>query len=399
MLKKIVSLVVLTSMGLVVFANGCSGDLFGDAVRGCCPTDPNDPRYDDIQCTENRDKLNAAKDAGYDGAGCVSVFPGFEEQARDEEIATVCVPNAPDKFDPPQPLWVGPKAQDPGCPPEIGAFGDRRNDDLVVPGPGCPKCVCGPIEGSCSPRPNNIFIRADFCDVLQTYLSDFSAPENWDGSCTNLHAMPANAECPAASGVSCAQAIYTSALPDPVEGCAPIPVPIPKAHSDEPTWSTRVLSCNATPIDAACPDHDSERFAALPAGWRHCVRHRDNGIHECPSDSKYKDQVIAYSDAGFVDTRQCTECECKASGGTCYGTFNVYEDEQCTKFVDMEVLNSETYSCSNLMPGAAVGSKEVVDVTYAPGKCAPTGGLAIGTVEKDDADAVTWCCLEGVDAF
>jgi hypothetical protein len=46
------------------------------------------------------------------------------------------------------------------------------------------------------------------------------------------------------------------------------------------------------------------------------------------------------------------------------------------------------------MPGIAVGSKELVDMTYVPGKCAPTGGLAIGTVEENDADAVTWCCLE-----
>lgn len=44
-------------------------------------------------------------------------------------------------------------------------------------------------------------------------------------------------------------------------------------------------------------------------------------------------------------------------------------------------------------------SKELVDLTYVPGKCAPAGGVATGTVEKNDADAVTWCCLEGADAF
>jgi hypothetical protein len=123
------------------------------------------------------------------------------------------------------------------------------------------------------------------------------------------------------------------------------------------------------------------------------VRHRDNGIHECPSGSKYTNQVIAYSDKGYKDSRQCTACGCKAGGGTCYGTFNVYEDEQCTKFLSMGSVNSETYDCSNLAPGVAVGSKELVDLAYIAGKCSPTGGLPIGTVDEVDADAVTWCCM------
>lgn len=347
------------------------------------------------------------KDAGIDGAGCSPpMWPSGEPQS-DESVESVCVPNAPNDFDPPQPLWVGPKEQDPGCTPEIGAFGGREYKDLDVPDPGCPACICGPIDGSCSPRPNNILIRADYCEALETYTTDFSAPEHWDGSCTNVNAMPAGAECPVGSGIPCAQSIYSSSLLDPVEKCEPIPVPVPKAradaaslsaptanaHSDLPTWSTHVLSCNATPIDLACPDHDSQRFAVLPKGWRRCVRHRDKGIHECPSGSKYKDQVIAYSDTGYKDTRQCTECGCKASGGICYGTFSVYEDDQCTKLINMATLYSETYGCSNVAAGVAVGSKELVDLTYVPGKCEPTGGLAIGTVEKDDAEAVTWCCL------
>mgnify|MGYP007130736584 CR=1 FL=1 len=33
----------------------------------------------------------------------------------------------------------------------------------MVPDPGCPACVCGPIDGVCSPRPNSILIRADYC--------------------------------------------------------------------------------------------------------------------------------------------------------------------------------------------------------------------------------------------
>jgi len=392
--RKVVFLVSLTCTALVVIANGCTGDFWTGDIETCCPTDPRDPRYDDDICIEGRNQLAEARDAGYDGAGCRASYPGFEGLAMDEAIETICVPNEPDNFNPPQPLWVGPRAEDPGCPPEIGAFGDRRYNDIVVPDPGCPACICGPIEGSCSPRPNNILVRADFCEVLQTYTTEFSAPENWDGSCTSLNAIPAGAECPMGSGIPCAQSIYTSALLEPIEGCKPIPIPVPQLISDTPSWSTTMLSCNATPIDFACPDHDTKRFAALPEGWRHCVRHQEKGIHECPNGSKYTDQVIAYADTGYTDTRQCTECGCKASGGTCFGTFNVYEDEQCTKFVDMAVLNSEEPECDNLLPGQAVGSKELVDLTYIAGKCEPTGGVPVGTVEEDDAEAVTWCCMK-----
>lgn len=392
--KKIIAVVIVTSFGLVALADGCSADQWSGANESCCPTDPRNPEYRDPICVEGRNQLAQARDAGYDGAGCRASYPGFEGQAMDEAIESICVPNAPDNFNPPQPLWVGAKADDPGCPPEIGAFGDRRYNDIEVPAASCPLCVCGPVKGSCSPRPNNIQIRADFCGVLETYTSDFSAPENWDGSCTNLHAMPAGAECPAGSGIPCAMSIYTSALLDPVEGCEPIPLPVPKLYSGWITWNTHILSCNATPIDLTCPDHDSTRFAVLPKGWRHCVRHQEKGIHECPSGSKYKDQVITYSDKGYNDTRQCTECGCKASGGTCFGTFNVYEDEQCTKFVNMATLNSETYECTNMMPGQAVGSKELVDLTYVAGKCEATGGVPFGSVDENDDEAATWCCLE-----
>lgn len=204
--------------------------------------------------------------------------------------------------------------------------------------------------------------------------------------------IPAGAECPAGSGIPCAQSIYTSAFLDPVEGSEPISWPVPRLYSDGITCKKTVLSCNVTPIDLVCPEHDSPRFAVLLKGWRHCVRHEDNGIHECPSDSRDKDRVIAYADNGYKDTRGCTECGCKAAGGTCYGTFNVYEDEQCTKFTMNDLLNSETYECSNLVPGVAVGSKELVDLAYVPGTCEPTGP-GRGTVVKDDDEAVTWCCL------
>ena len=392
--RKLITLVIVTSFGLVALADGCSADQWSGANSWCCPTDPKNPEWDDPQCVEGRAWDAYREDAGIDGGGCAPPNWPQSRHLAEEAVASVCVPNAPDNFDPPQPLWVGAKADDPGCSPEIGAFGNRQYNDIEIPAAGCPACVCGPVEGSCYAPPNQIQIRAGYCEDLNVPSTDFSASEEWDGSCTSANALKAGAECPENSGVFCAQSIYTSALPDPVEGCKPFSWPVPSLHSDRVTWNKSVLSCSATPIDLVCPDHDSTRFAVLPKGWRHCVRHQEDGIHACPSESKYKNQVIAYGDKGYIDTRRCTECECKATGGICHGTFNVYEDEQCTKFLSMNSVNSETYDCANLVPGVAVGSKELVDLTYVPGTCEPSGGLPLGTVETDDDNAQTWCCLD-----
>ncbi|MBK9258223.1 MAG: hypothetical protein IPM54_00115 [Polyangiaceae bacterium] len=146
--KKLIPIFVVTSFGFVALADGCTGEQWTGAVEGCCPTDPRDPSWDDEDCEEGRRWMAYMKDAGIDGAGCSPpMWPSGEPQS-DESVESVCVPNAPNDFDPPQPLWVGPKEQDPGCTPEIGAFGGREYKDLDVPDPGCPACICGPIDGS-----------------------------------------------------------------------------------------------------------------------------------------------------------------------------------------------------------------------------------------------------------
>jgi hypothetical protein len=161
-----------------------------------------------------------------------------------------------------------------------------------------------------------------------------------------------------------------------------------------------VLSCSSTPLQEACKQAASTQcLPSLPneAGWRYCVRHQDEngGVFACPSsiDSPFSEQVIAYTD--FVDTRKCTECACKASGGECYGTLRVYKDNSCsTNELVSGMMSSEIILCSNLLgPGDAVGSKEMTGVTYIPGKCEPKGGLAIGDAYPDEATAATWCCM------
>lgn len=56
---------------------------------------------------------------------------------------------------------------------------------------------------------------------------------------------------------------------------------------------------------------------------------------------------------------------------------------QCMQFIQ-NILNFETYACSHLIPGQAVGSKEPVGMVCVPGTCNSTGGAPVGTVEKND---------------
>lgn len=352
--------------------------------------------YHSIGCQQAR----CAGDAGIPEDNCPDAGSS-EDGGSSARCSGKCVDNAPNDFAAPQIVYVGkPLAKySYSCPSEAGAFGGREYLNLQVPAPGCPKCVCGPIEGSCNPRPNTITLRAGTCDVVQPATTNFAAPENWDGSCTNLNAVPAGLECAPGSGISCAQSVYASTLLDPEQGCEPVPMPVPNLTNDRPHWSTMVLSCSTTPRSESCTEAAATTcLPPLPTdepGWRYCVRHTDTGVHECPSsiDSAFSEQVIAYSD--YVDERKCTECACKASGGSCHGILRVYEDNACSSNELVAAgLTSENILCSNFsMAGTAVGSKEMTDIVYVAGKCEPTGGLAIGDAHPDEATRATWCCM------
>jgi hypothetical protein len=392
MARKFVA--VLPSLAFVTLAlHGCGIPVDWGNARDCF--DPNDPGYGDPEVCGSRP--DSGTDASTEDAGSSSSSSGSSARC-----SGTCVDNAPNDFAPPQIVYVGePLAKySYSCPSEAGAFGGREYLNLHVPDPGCPKCICGPIEGTCNPRPNNIFLRAGTCDVLQLPTTNFAAPEGWDGSCTSLNAMPANVECPPGSGVPCAQSVYASTLLDPEQACEPVPMPVPKATSDSPRWETMVLSCSTTPRSESCTEAAANTcLPPLPtteAGWRYCVRHDDPGVHACPSsiDSPFSEQIIAYSD--YIDTRKCTECGCKASGGSCHGILRVYKDNACStnELVIAEGFSSEITLCSNFsMAGTEVGSKEMTDVVYVPGSCTPTGGVAVGTAYPDEATAATWCCM------
>jgi hypothetical protein len=338
---------------------------------------------------------------------CVKFLADFEaanphlwpSESDAQSIRMECVSKSPDFFKDPQPVWFGPKAEAPKeCHEDMGAFGGRYYFNLYAPSSeGCAECACGPIEGSCSPTPNSIQLHSGSCNEPQSSATDFGPPGNWDGSCTNNHSVAANAECPAGSGIPCAQSVYISALPDPTEGCKPVTIPVPKAISDAPAWREVALSCNAPELGQGHCQNDEVLVPTDPNDdrWHFCVLPTKE--LECKTESRYPHKVVVYSEHAIIDHRSCTECECKATGGECYASFSLYEDDACSKLLTQDLISSDKSDCNDINPpGLAVGSKKITDLSYQPGKCEPTGGVPVGNVEADPLEAVTWCCTRPV---
>jgi hypothetical protein len=381
---------------------------FGGDLSDAYPCD--DPTYSDYHddgCVVWRcESGNAIPEDNCPDAGSA------QDAGSSARCSGPCVKNAPDGFYAPQAVYVGPSKLWPhedDCPANVGAFGDLRYTDLRIPSPGCPACICGAIEGSCSPTPD-IALNADLCNTPLVSTTNFGGPTNWDGSCSPANAVPANLECPPGSGIPCAQSIVTSPLPAPIQGCKPIPLPVPNATGDKPGWKNVVLSCNSTFKAEGCAEFASQQcFPPLPteSGWSYCVRRKEKGVYSCPDFSDFKHQVLAYLYDSYTDTRACTECTCEASGGTCFGTLRVYKDDTCsTNELLADMLSSDGPACSNFFPpGEALSSKEITDLVYVPGACAPKGGEPVGSVELvtkpqfDEHEPVfTWCCITKPDA-
>lgn len=168
------------------------------------------------------------------------------------------------------------------------------------------------------------------------------------------------------------------------------------------------MSCSPSVLPGACDNAPSNTcLPSVPPDepeWRYCVR--KEGVHECPSKVPgvgFVKQYVAYD--GYIDTRKCTECECGAAGGNCYGTLRTYKDDACsTNEITSIIVGSNMTNCMNLAPtGDSFGSKELTDLTYVPGACEPKGGEPVGDVVpiktqiKPDGDVeetvTTWCCL------
>lgn len=364
--------------------------------------DPNDRMYNSEACVWARDYFekhpslldggvdpDAGSEGGSDAGGDAG---GDAASARNNDH---CVPNHPDHFASPQPVWFGPIEQAPKeCASDVGAFGGRGYFDLHKPtSEGCPACACGKIDGYCPTQIGGIQFRSGICEESNVITTDFSAPDGWDGSCTANNSIDQDAECPASSGTKCFQSIHAAALPDPVQGCKPLEIPVPKAITDPPKWKQSALSCTPRLEHGATADDVCISFPKA-SGWRTCVHSSFLGEQECHSDSKYTDRIVVYPEKAIIDHRSCSACECETSGGICYGSLRYYADNNCTTAPKVLGLSSQKSECDNVYPpGAAVGSKDLGEFFYVPGTCTPKGGVPIGDIELDTTNAVTWCCL------
>jgi hypothetical protein len=425
--------VLIGLIGAVVLTNACAliwgePDVLTLEVDDWC-TNPKDPYYEENFCVEWRrpdtcrnparalyddgwcvryrknppldDDENAPPDAGADGDVSSDAGESDADVGADASAAQGnCVDNPPDGFEAPQPVWFGAKEKAPAeCPNDVGAFGGRSYLELYKPNSdGCPQCACGPIEGACTPQVASIHFRGAKCEEPEASTTDFSPPEPWDGSCSNNHTIAPGAECPPGSGNPCVQSSYASALPDPVQGCEPIEIPVPNLITEVPYWREVALSCSPNYEDPL----DTDKYAYQtcfyrPKGWSSCVRHLSLGVYACPTEGAYTDRKIAYPKDAIIDHRSCSACECEPSGGSCYASFRLYEDDACTTLLTQSFVFSDTATCANVFSGMGVASKEIVDPVYVPGSCEPKGGVPVGEVKEDTTKAITWCCRKNED--
>ena len=125
-----------------------------------------------------------------------------------------------------------------------------------------------------------------------------------------------------------------------------------------------------------------------PEGFSLCIYHEDD--RDCPMG--WPDKHVFYKD--YDESPVCTPCTCSdPMGGECSAIVSVYQDTGCSTLLQATFATSaDPAACYAVSPGAALGSKEVSDVSYQPGSCAPSGGDLVG--EPIALEPSTFCCRE-----
>lgn len=394
-----------------VYESDICVDVRPQLERGTCLYDTEYENFDHWFCKAARFRA-WIEDGGFDGDAGTSDADMVDSGADAGMAKANCVPNHPDQFSAPQPVWFGAKNEAPeACSVEIGAFGGRSYFVAEVPAvEQCPLCACAPAYGFCSPQFETIQLQDSACSGVVASTTEFGPPENWDGSCTNNHSVPA-----CLPGAPCMQSVYASALPKPVdEACEPFELSLSKGIANKASWTKTALSCSPTYIP---PDslpqkvvknsasasavtklnvNNSETCFTRPDPWRSCVRHDDPGIHDCAMAGEYTEQVIVYPEGALQDNRACTECKCTSpSGGTCRGSFLLYADDTCSDATLLAKLDvsSVDNTCQNLDASGGVSSKKIDKLEYVSGSCEPNESVPIGDAKVNEDDAITWCCL------
>jgi hypothetical protein len=129
----------------------------------------------------------------------------------------------------------------------------------------------------------------------------------------------------------------------------------------------------------------------IEEGFELCLYSYKEGEQECPAG--WPDKRVYYE--GFDDSPMCTPCTCSApDGGECSALVSVYQDDACsTPLVSYFTTSADpAATCTGVLPGAALGSKSVSNVSYQPGSCSPSGGDPVG--DPIPLKPSTFCCRE-----
>lgn len=309
--------------------------------------------------------------------------------ACNDDCQGECAPRAPAGFTEPMLVWMGPAGQEPPCPEATPHEAYHGFAELEAKEISCPACACDAPKGTCA-LPKKITASSGTCTAPSAAHLDFDPPTGWEGSCTTQGAITADAKC---NGGPCAQSLTIEPLRLSEEPCTPRAL-VPKVHAREKpssaVFKTAAIACqpdSAQPcaggLGACLPSTEA------PLGFESCIL--AVGEVQCPET--YPHPHVFYS--GFTDTRGCSECTCgPPEGGGCSSLLTVYQDSACKGSVLVGIsLEAREFSfCADIPGNLALGSKIASAPKYAPGSCAPHGGVAFGAVAT--TGTATLCCRQ-----
>ena len=300
---------------------------------------------------------------------------GIPDDAGDECPGHgLCAPGPKEPWRGPVLLWTGPEAEAPPCP--ASANFELYSGHADPDGPPCGVCTCAPATSSC-PSPTILTAAAASCagDGSGVTHTSFDAPASWDGTCTDMNAIPAGKLC---GGVPCVQSVTIAPLTLTLSGCVPINEP-PKGP---PHWKTFARACTNSGILRDCGSHASLCAPPNPGpDFKTCVHYAGNPSKlTCPS--AYPDKHVFHPGPDPL----CSACACEApTGGSCTRWISLFQNGTCgAPHVASASIDAKGPTCVDVPPGSALGSAEASAPTYSAGSCAPSGGAPESRV---------FCCL------
>jgi hypothetical protein len=306
---------------------------------------------------------------GADGAPSGAAPEGSSPGAAGGSAAcsTTCEAAPPADWQGPYAIYEGmgsPLPTPPDCA-RAGAYSTDAYDGTgaLHAGPAKCSCDCGPVTGATCGSPVVSFYSDGNCTQ-----SCSPATQVIGSSCTMLNIN------------ACGGPHFTLTPGAPSGGCAP------QSSTTLPTieWQTNVRLCGM-PSPAPTSGCEAGQICApstgLPFESAYCVARM--GTWACPSG--YPAQRTYF--ASYVDSRACSACACESPTGIqCTATVSIFGDPSCNGGMMMQMPQSAPAACS----GAGLKAAMTTGTSATGGSCAPSGGVATGTVAP--ATPTTVCC-------